>query len=49
MPTCLFEKEYLGFHELQRDRRSAKLPHEDPVLILFKGLKYYNENIYYHH
>ena len=48
MKTCLFQKEYLGFRELRRDRRSAKPLHEDPVLIWFEGLKYYHENIYDH-
>ena len=37
----------VGFRELRRDRRIAKSLHEDPVLILFEGLKYY-KNIEYH-
>ena len=38
---------YFGFRVLRRDRRNAKPRYEDPVLIWFEGLKYYNENIYY--
>ena len=34
------KKEYLGFRELLRDRRNAKLLHKDPVLIWFEGLMY---------
>ena len=37
---------YFGFRELRRDWRSDKPRYEDPVLIWFEGLKYYNENIY---
>ena len=38
---------YLGFRELRRDSRSAKPLSEDPVLIWFEALKYYNKNIFY--
>ena len=41
-------KRGLGLCEPRHDRRSAKPLHEGPVLIRFEGLKYHNENLYYH-
>ena len=34
---------YLGYRELWRDRRSDKPLYENPVVIWFEGLNYYNE------